>query len=102
MFADKYLPTFSNNITKVWGTHTTKVGGFYEFVINSQPANGNTNGLAAFANWGGNSTGNVLSDILLGRIADYGETTKNVLHNIAFNTFELIKRFFVGRLLTGK
>ena len=44
LFADKWLPSFSDSMTKVWGTHTTKFGGFYEYIINSQPANGNTNG----------------------------------------------------------
>jgi hypothetical protein len=34
----------------------------------------------------GNSSGNVLADLLLGRLSDYQESTKNVLHNIGFNT----------------
>jgi len=88
LFADKYLPTFSNNITKVWGTHTTKVGAFYEFVINNQPANGNTNGIGAFANWAGNSTGSAYADLLTGNIANYGEQKFNRLNNIGGHIFE--------------
>ncbi len=88
LFADKYLPSFSNNITKVWGTHTTKVGAFYEFVINNQPANGNTNGIAAFANWGGNTTGSAYADLLTGNIANYGEQKFNRLNNIGGHIFE--------------
>ena len=91
LFADKHLPTFSNNLTKVWGTHTTKVGAFYEWVINNQPANGNTNGIAAFANWAGNSTGSAYADLLTGRVANYGEQTFNRLNNIGSHIFE----FFV-------
>ena len=91
LFADKFLPTISNNLTKVWGTHTTKVGGFWEFVINNQPANGNTNGVAAFANWGGNSTGSQYADLLTGRVANYGEQTFNRLNNIG----STIAEFFV-------
>ena len=91
LFADKFLPTISNNLTKVWGTHTTKVGGFWEFVINNQPGNGNTNGVAAFANWGGNSTGSQYADLLTGRVANYGEQTFNRLNNIGSN----IAEFFV-------
>lgn len=91
LFADKYLPTFSNNVTKVWGTHTTKVGAFYEFVINNQPANGNTNGQAEFANWGGNTSGSAYTDLLTGRIANYGEQSFNRLNNIGSHIFE----FFV-------
>ena len=88
LFATKHLANFSDNLTKVTGTHTLKTGAYYEHVINNQPGNANSNGIAAFATWGGNSSGNTLADILLGRIADYSESTKNVLHNIAFNTME--------------
>ncbi len=88
LFADKYLPTFQNNITKVWGTHTTKVGAFYEFIINNQPANGNTNGVAAFANWAGNTTGSAYADLLTGNIANYGEQKFNRLNNIGGHIFE--------------
>ncbi|BDC49854.1 hypothetical protein F183_A21700 [Bryobacterales bacterium F-183] len=91
LFADKSLPTISNNVTKVWGTHTTKVGGFWEFVVNNQPANGNTNGMGIFANWGGNSTGSAYADLLTGRNAQYQEQTFNRLNNIGSQIFE----FFV-------
>jgi hypothetical protein len=91
LFADKLLPTFSNNITKVWGTHTTKVGGFYEFVVNNQPANGNTNGLAAFSNSSGNTTLSAYADLLTGNVAQYQEQKFNRLNNIGGHIFE----FFV-------
>jgi hypothetical protein len=91
LFADKYLPTFSNNLTKVWGTHTTKVGAFYEFIVNNQPANGNTNGQAEFANWAGHSTGSAYADLLTGRAANYQEQAFNRLNNIGSHIFE----FFV-------
>jgi hypothetical protein len=88
LFATKHLVNFSDNLTKVQGTHTLKFGGYFEHVINNQPGNNNSNGLAVFANWGSNSSGNALADILLGRLNDYQESTKNVLRNIGFNTFE--------------
>ena len=88
LFATKHLVNFADNLTKVTGTHTLKFGAFYEHVINNQPGNDYSNGLAIFANWGSNSSGNALADILLGRLNDYQESTKNVLHNIGFNTFE--------------
>ncbi len=88
LFADKHLPTFSNNLTKVWGTHTTKVGAFYEYVINNQPANGNTQGQAEFANWGGNSSNSAYADLLTGRIANYSEQNFNRLNNIGAHIFE--------------
>ena len=88
LFATKHLVNFGDNVTKVKGTHTLKFGAFFEHVINNQPGNDYSNGLAEFANWHGNSSGNALADILLGRVANYQESTKNVLHNIGFNTLE--------------
>jgi len=88
LFATKHLLNFADNITKVQGTHTLKFGAYFEHLINNQPGNGNSNGLAIFSSGAANSSGNVLADLLLGRLSDYQEQTKNVLHNIGFNTFE--------------
>lgn len=88
LFSDKYLPSVSDNVSKVWGTHTMKFGFFYEYVINDQPNNGYSNGLIVDANWGGNSSGNPYADLLLGRAAQYTEQNFNNLHNEAFNTTE--------------
>lgn len=88
LFATKHLANFANNTTKVMGTHTIKFGAYYEHVINNQPGNEMSNGQAQFATWHGASSGNAMADILLGRMSDYAESTKNVLRNIAFNTFE--------------
>ncbi|MFN0088349.1 MAG: carboxypeptidase-like regulatory domain-containing protein [Blastocatellia bacterium] len=88
LFATKHLANFSNNMTKVQGTHTIKFGAYYEHVINNQPGNDNSNGQSVFSTWHDPSSGNAMADILLGRMSDYTESTKNVLRNIAFNTFE--------------
>lgn len=88
LFATKHLMNISDNMTKVQGVHTLKFGAYYEYVINNQPGNGNSNGAANFNIGGLNSSGNIMADLLLGRINDYQESTKNVLHNIGFNTFE--------------
>lgn len=89
LFADKYLPSISDNLTKVWGTHTMKFGAYYEFVINDQPANGDTEGLLVQANWASGSTGSAYADLLTGKAANYQEQNKNPLHNEAYNTFEV-------------
>ena len=88
LFADKYLPSFSNNVSKIWGTHTAKFGAFYEHIRNNQPANGNTNGSLAFANWGGNSTGSSYADLMTGRVAQYQEQSFNRLNDIGYNQIE--------------
>ncbi len=88
LFADKHLPSISNNLSKVWSTHTMKFGFYYEYVINNQPANGDTNGRLVQANWAGNTSGNPYADLLLGRVAEYGEQNLNPLHNEAYHTVE--------------
>lgn len=89
LFATKHLANISDNLTKVQGTHTLKFGAYYEHVVNNQPGNENSNGFAEFGTWNGdNSSGNAMADVLLGRINNYNESTKNALRNIAFNTFE--------------
>jgi hypothetical protein len=88
LFADKFMPTFMNNLTKVWGTHTAKFGVFYEYIINKQPANGYTNGLGIYANWAGGSTGSVYSDMLTGVVAQWEEQSFNRMNDIAYHQLE--------------
>ncbi len=88
LFARKWLNSVSDNVSKVYGTHTMKFGAYYEWIMNNQPGSGNSNGVVIPATWTGNSTGNVYADLLLGRVASYDEQTKNVLHNTAYNTIE--------------
>ena len=66
LYANKWLPSFSDNVSKVWGTHTAKFGLYYEWTKNQQPSSNNTNGQLQYANWGQGSTGNVYADMLTG------------------------------------
>ncbi len=88
LFATKWQVSASDNLTKVWGTHTFKAGVYFEHVINKQPGNDNSNGLIEMATWDGSSTGNTFADLLLGRGSQYQESTKNVLHDMAYNLWE--------------
>ena len=90
LYSDKYMPTVSDNLSKVWGTHTAKFGAFYEWVRNAQPDSGNTNGLMVLAgNWGGNTSGSAYADLLLGRMFQYSEQSQNRLFDLTYNTFEV-------------
>jgi len=90
LFAKKWQVSISDNLTKVWGTHTAKFGGYWEWVQNSQPGSGDSNGRLFGATWASGSTGNTFADLLMGGpIADYGEQTMNALHNMDYNLFEL-------------
>ena len=88
LFADKHLPSLQDNLTKVWGTHTMKVGFYWEFIVNNQPANGFTNGQLNFDTGNARSSGSPYGDLLLGRISNYSEQSFNRLNNIAYNTYE--------------
>ncbi len=88
LYADKWLPTLSDSVTKVWGTHTLKAGFFWEWIRNAQPGNGNTNQQFAFANWGGTSTGSTYGDLMAGRVASVNDQNKNRLNDITYNTYE--------------
>ncbi len=79
LYAKKVLPTISDNLTKVWGTHSMKFGFYWENTKNDQPSSNNANGQMVFASWGGNSTGNAYADLLTGRLAQYNETNKDTL-----------------------
>ena len=48
LYANKYMPSIGDTLTKVWSTHTFKTGFFYEWIRNAQPANNNTNGYMQF------------------------------------------------------
>jgi len=79
VYAKKKLPSISDNVSKVWGTHTTKFGFYWERVWNSQPGNGDVNGTAIFSNWGSNSSGNAYADMLIGQTTQYNELNFNVV-----------------------
>ncbi len=102
LFAAKHLPSFSDNVSKVWGTHTMKFGMYYEKIINDQPSSNNSNDQIVFANWGSNSSGNGYADLLLGRAAQYSGNNYNILHNEGLNIMEFFAQdsWKISRRLT--
>ena len=69
LYADKWLPTLADNVSKVWGTHTAKFGFYWERTKNQQPSDNYVNGEQIYANWGQASTGNAYADMLTGIIS---------------------------------
>jgi carboxypeptidase family protein len=88
LFAKKWLISGAENVTKVQGAHTIKGGFYYEWVNNSQPGNGNSNGVLSFSAGSANSTGNFFADALTGRLNDYGEQSPNIVRDMAYNIAE--------------
>jgi hypothetical protein len=92
LYADKWMPSISDTITKVLNTHTFKAGFFYEWIRNSQPANNYTNGdLSVSASGNSFSYGNEYADLLTGNLSGYQETNFNRINDIHYGTTE----FFV-------
>jgi hypothetical protein len=88
LYANKYMPSVSDTLTKVWGTHTIKTGFFWEWIRNAQPANNYTNGFLEFSAGNSNSLGNAYADLLTGTLDSYQETSFNRINDIAYNTYE--------------
>ena len=57
LYADKWLPSFSDTVSKIYGKHTFKAGFFWEHIRNSQPNNASTQGALSFNNGNSNSLG---------------------------------------------
>lgn len=93
LYANKYMPSVSDTVTKVIGTHTLKGGFFWEWIRNVQPANNNTNGYLQFVSGSDPlyTSGDSYADEVLGIASNYNEATKNRLNDIAYNTLD----FFV-------
>src|SRR5262249_40320411 len=62
LYANKFMPSVSDTVSKMWRTHTLKAGFFWEGIRNSQPASNNTQGVLSFNNGQSNSMGNVYAD----------------------------------------
>jgi hypothetical protein len=89
LFADKWLISGAQSVTKVAGAHTMKAGAYYEWVNNAQPGSGDSNGRLVPASSAANSSGNYFADVLTGTLAEYGEQSPNIVHDMAYNIFEL-------------
>ena len=90
LYANKYMPSVSDTLTKVFGTHTFKAGFFYEWIRNAQPANNNTNGYLQFVP-SSNPTytlGNAYADEVTGNLSSYTEANFNRINKISYNTTE--------------
>jgi hypothetical protein len=88
VYAKKTLPSVADNLVKVWKTHTTKFGFYWERTWNEQPGNAAVNGSMIFSNWGSNSTGNAYSDMLMGQTTQYSEQNFDVVPAFRYITAE--------------
>jgi hypothetical protein len=89
LYANKYMPSFSDTVTKVWGKHTVKGGVFWEWIRNAQPANNSTNGQIQVYSGSAQSFGNEYADLVTGNISQgYTEANFNRINDISYKTLE--------------
>jgi hypothetical protein len=88
VYAKKTLPSVADNLAKVWKTHTTKFGFYWERTWNEQPGNSAVNGSMIFSNWGSGGTGNAYSDMLVGQLTQYSEQNFDVVPAFRYITAE--------------
>jgi len=89
LYANKWMPSVSDTVTKVYKTHTLKAGFFYEWIRNAQPANNNVNGYMQFVPGSNSKTyGNAYADMITGNMSSYNEANFNRINDISYNTLE--------------
>src|SRR5467141_1557397 len=88
VYAKKTLPSVADNLVKVWKTHTTKFGFYWERTWNEQPGNSAVNGTMVFSNWGSGGTGNAYADMLIGQTTQYSEQNFDVVPAFRYITAE--------------
>ena len=88
LYANKYMPSASDTLTKVVRNHTLKAGIFWERIRNAQPANNNTNGESIVSAGNKFSYGNEYADLLTGNLNSYNEANKNRINDINYTTWE--------------
>ena len=62
LYANKYMPSASDNISKIWGKHTFKAGVFWERIRNAQPASNTAQGAIGVSAGNSNTIGNPYLD----------------------------------------
>jgi hypothetical protein len=94
LYANKYMPSVSDILSKVISTHSLKFGFYWEWIRNAQPANNNSNGyyqVSSIVTQNPNTLGNEYADLLTGTLRSYNESNFNRINDIAFSSTE----FFV-------
>jgi hypothetical protein len=102
LYADKWMPSVLDTVTKVFGTHTVKAGFAYEWIRNAQPANNNTNGYLQVAVSNPYTYGNAYADAITGNLSSYNETSFNRVNDISYSSTEFFLQdsWKVNRKLT--
>ncbi|MGO9085171.1 MAG: carboxypeptidase regulatory-like domain-containing protein [Candidatus Sulfotelmatobacter sp.] len=89
--ATKKDPSLYDNYTKVIGSHTIKLGAYWDTSENLQTSSGiltGANGTYAL-NWGSVSTGNTVADFLIGHISQYSQPSSDIVNDIKMHQWSI-------------
>jgi hypothetical protein len=95
--------SISDNVTKVFATHTVKAGAYWDWIGNMQSSSTPANGQLNFNIFGNAlTTGNEIADALLGKMSSYSEAESSPVTDIYYSTvaFYLQDSWKVNRRLT--
>lgn len=84
-------PSLYDNYTKVIGSHTIKLGAYWDTSENLQTSSGfasGANGTYALG-WGGVSTGNTVADFLIGHINSYSQPNEDIVNTIQMHQWSV-------------
>jgi hypothetical protein len=94
----KEMPAYADNLTKVWKTHTLKIGGYAENIGNIQGASESPNGSIGSNSFGGTLSKNILTgntvgspnnptaNFLMGLATSYTENNASPVSDMAYQT----------------
>jgi hypothetical protein len=77
-----------DNFTKNVGTHSFKIGAYWD-VEGNQQSGGNANNGTYNLGWGANGTGNLVADMLTGRIGNYAESSADPTTQVSFHQWSI-------------
>ena len=89
--ATKKDPSIYDNFTKVIGSHTIKLGVYWDTSQNLQSSSGIlTGGNGTYAmGWGSNSSGNTVADFLVGRMQNYSQPSQDIVNDIKMHQWSI-------------
>jgi Carboxypeptidase regulatory-like domain len=83
-------PNFADNLTKVWNTHTVKVGMYWDTARNLQ-ANSNfstaNQGVLDFESYGANSSGNPAADFAMARVTGFSQQNSAPVADLRYHQY---------------
>ena len=98
-------PNIADNLTKVWNTHTVKVGMYWDTARNLQASSSFSyanQGVLDFESYGANSSGNPAADFVMARVTGFNQANSAPVQDLRYHqySFYISDQWKVSRRLT--